>query len=291
MRSTKKRKIIYRSRNISQFNCLPQEIVELILSYVELPSIIALASCNHLLSTLIYETCNGLWSSLDFSELPNNFRLTDKCLKNFLKRINAQENTRYLSIQNCSAIQGYGLEPLRSSTVLHTIDLRVVPFDKNLNSLQLDEAYIVQLLYSMIPVTEKTRSSKMIVAHIDNLNFTLSHVVFRQSKLNRYPTYYKRFNPVTNEFLLNFHKLLKMRAETKNWCCQQCNHILSTKNFETSQCQRCILFDCVDCYEKAQCVSCKYSLCSLCQVSSKCYFDKFCKTPCKKRAICMPVLS
>ena len=277
----KKRKKIH-SNNESNLERLPHDILQHILTFVELPAIISLASCNHHTSNLIYEHCSTLWVKIDFSNLKHSYKLTDEYLKKFLQRVNARKVVKFLSIRNCIGIKGYGLEPLRASEALETIDLRVLPFNKYLNNVKLDETYIVNLLYSIIPMSNKTRSSKWIVGDVNNWNFTLSHVIFREQIIQRQTTYYRRFTPIISEFLLNFHKLLKLRANTRNWLCEQCHcPIMNTLN-EKQECNKCGLVNCFECYEKANCVSCKSTLCNLCRESCKCYFDRLCSSKCNK---------
>ena len=285
MTNQRKKRKQNQSNDESNLERLPHEILQHILGFVELPSIISLASCNHHTSDSIYKHCSMLWVKLDFGNLKHSYKLTDEYLMKLLQRVNARNVVKFLSIWNCIGIKGYGLEPLRASVALETIDLRVVPFNKYLNNVRLDETYVVDLLYSMIPMSNKTRSSKWIVGDVHNWNFTLSHVIFRQQLIQCQPTYYRRFTPILSEFLLNFHKLLKLRAINRNWLCQQCRGPISITLIEEQECNNSGLFCCFECYEKQNCVSCKTTLCNLCRESCKCYFDRLCSSKCYKTTL------
>ena len=70
-----------------------------------------------------YHSCR--WEVLDFSDLDTllSKRLMDDDVCAVLACINAKDNLKTLKLQGCVNIRGYGLEPLRGSTVLEQVDL------------------------------------------------------------------------------------------------------------------------------------------------------------------------
>lgn len=104
-----------------------------ILDFLDLSSLIKLASCSKWLQELIYKGTPALWSSIDFSDTVGDGRfgyartrtmLLDKDVKRLLDRVNAVSVTKSISLRQCGNFSGQGLEPVRSSEVLESIDLR-----------------------------------------------------------------------------------------------------------------------------------------------------------------------
>ena len=80
-------------------------------------------------------------------------KLTDSDLSSILFHIDARTKTRTLKLNGCMSIVGYGLEPLRISTVIEEIDIRVW---KNLDEVvcnRLDEE--LKILREKVPMLDE----------------------------------------------------------------------------------------------------------------------------------------
>mmetsp|Transcript_27520 Transcript_27520/g.55509 ORF Transcript_27520/g.55509 Transcript_27520/m.55509 type:complete len:409 (-) Transcript_27520:304-1530(-) len=117
----------------SFFESLPPGVLEsILLEYIggmtaDLRSLLRLAVASKSLQRQVYRGCSCLWKRMDFSVIGNkrSFHLTDRVLSVLLSRVNAVNVTEYLSLFGCYKICGSGLVPLRGSTVLKEIDLRL----------------------------------------------------------------------------------------------------------------------------------------------------------------------
>jgi hypothetical protein len=80
--------------------------------------------CDPYLERFIYRECTFLWRTIDLKNFPG---INDMQLESLLRRINAQQSvTRsfILDKNTLKPITGAGLEPLRYSKVLKSVDLR-----------------------------------------------------------------------------------------------------------------------------------------------------------------------
>ena len=87
-------------------------------------SFIRLATCcDPYLERFIYRDCTYLWREIDLKHYPG---ITDTQLESLLRRINAQSVTQSIILDKNTRkpITGAGLEPLRYSKVLESVDLR-----------------------------------------------------------------------------------------------------------------------------------------------------------------------
>ena len=111
----------------SLFDMLSPELLLLMFQYIgteDKKSYVRLAaSSDRELANFIYTECTYLWRNLDLQEYPG---IQDAQLKSLLERINARSITRSIVLDKTSdtTITGAGLEPLRGSEVLESIDLR-----------------------------------------------------------------------------------------------------------------------------------------------------------------------
>ncbi|KAL7446469.1 hypothetical protein ACHAXM_010485 [Skeletonema potamos] len=80
------------------------------------------------LSKQLKEYYNGRWETLDFVDVPLSLasRLTDDDLAAILLCVDAKHNIQQRKLTHCTNIVGYGLEPLRQSTVLEKLNLGLV---------------------------------------------------------------------------------------------------------------------------------------------------------------------
>lgn len=134
---------------------LPVDILTRVLEYALLPERLNLATCNTSLLTCITKECSALWVDIHFHPFLNYWyeplqkklsNLTDDMLSALLKRVNAESTTKSLTVWGCVRLLGRGLEPLRHSQVLESVDFRFGYHDENMN-----ESFIVDLLRTMLP--------------------------------------------------------------------------------------------------------------------------------------------
>jgi hypothetical protein len=113
-------------------------------SYVKLA-----ASSDRDLVDFIYTGCTNLWRNLDLQEYPG---ITDSQVKYLLERINAQSITTSIVLDKTpdTTITGSGLEPLRGSKVLESIDLRQ-SLSLNRGPASLFDEFVADILSTMIP--------------------------------------------------------------------------------------------------------------------------------------------
>lgn len=139
---------------------LPRDILvnSILAAHLDISSLVTLSSCSKECRRIVYREVPGsTWSEIDLS---GNDRITDGQLYALLKNVNARENTRSLRLIGCVRIDGPGLEPLRGSSVLEDIDLRVLGslphregeggIDSPRGPSGLEEDHVADILRSMI---------------------------------------------------------------------------------------------------------------------------------------------
>jgi len=136
---------------------LPHDIlVDSVLSYLDLYSLIKFSGTSKTCQKIVYNDIpKNRFATINLS---GNQNITDDQLHAFLDNINANQNTRVLSLVGCTKITGTGLVPLSGSSVLEDIDLRVLgslPLQGDsaclLGSTGLDEECVGDILNSMLP--------------------------------------------------------------------------------------------------------------------------------------------
>jgi hypothetical protein len=144
--------IIERRRNL--FDLLCTETLLLVFHYIgteDKKSYVKLAaSSDRDLVDFIYTGCTSyLWRNLDLQEYPG---IMDSQLKSLLERINGQSITTNIVLDKTSdtTITGSGLEPLRGSKVLESIDLRQ-SLSLNRGPTSLVDELVADILSTMIP--------------------------------------------------------------------------------------------------------------------------------------------
>lgn len=86
-------------------------------------------TAGHLSSTILSSLQSEPWTKLDIGDLeqykvlPYSTNLTDDDLYSVLVAIDAINNLKSLQLTGCTKITGRGLEPLRGSTVIESIDI------------------------------------------------------------------------------------------------------------------------------------------------------------------------
>ena len=138
-------------------------------------SFVRLAICSDQeLECFIYTECTYLWRELDLHEFPG---ITDVQLKSLLERIHAQAITRTIVLDKTSdtVITGAGLEPLRGSKVLESIDLRQsVAYTRGPTSL--NDELVTDILSTMIP--HKLDTVKVRKQYHNSTDFPLDEYCF-----------------------------------------------------------------------------------------------------------------
>jgi hypothetical protein len=107
---------------LSQWALLHDELRSKIISSLSLEAKLVLGNTCRAMRRL----CNSpsLWRTIRFS--PESApKLTDEDLRLVLLRVNAKQHTEHVSLCGCTSLTGEGLEPLRYSSALLEIDLRV----------------------------------------------------------------------------------------------------------------------------------------------------------------------
>jgi len=146
--------------------------------------------CNPEVRQLILSETS--WETLDFGLLQEDVasNLTDNELSSILFYIDARHNVKTLKMNGCSGIVGYGLGPLRRSTVIEELELSIVrkgPQGVDLEQdLVLDEQIVVPILSSSLPPA--IESSSLFVIHFpqhwrDNKNPVLTAFLRRGSSI------------------------------------------------------------------------------------------------------------
>ena len=108
---------------------LAEDLLLAVCKTLQLVDLCRLARCNKVVRAL---ASNGsLWTNISFPPSGAE-KLTDGMLTKLLERVQAKQHTETVSLAGCTRIDGSGLEPLRGSTVLRTVDLRRAVFRKGL---------------------------------------------------------------------------------------------------------------------------------------------------------------
>lgn len=164
-----------------------------------------------------------------------------------------------VSLRHCNIV-GNGLEPLRGSDQIKSIDLRFTP-DNNDADVEnnLSEELVIQLLESIIEKREKP------------LYFTLPKKWIKdQSKL--VVGFLEKYNSLMNSRNIICQGYTCENAcqgtEEKPWV-NFCGDDIGTHNFTCDICENTFCGDCVDLHEEP-CVKCNAKGCGNCDVSLKC---------------------
>ena len=137
----------------SLFDLLSPELLGIVFQWIgpdDMKSYIRLAvSGDPGLTHFIYTECTYLWKHLRLAKFPG---IDDRQLQSLLDRINARSVTESIILddETSSTITGAGLEPLRHSRVLESIDLRQSDIIEYSNT-DLDDDLVSDILSTMIP--------------------------------------------------------------------------------------------------------------------------------------------
>jgi len=137
----------------SLFDLLSPDLLLLVFQWVgphDMKSYIRLAiSCDQYIAHFIYTECAFLWKVVDLAKLPG---ITDSQLQSLLERVDARNVTRSILLDKTtrSPIAGSGLEPLRHSRVLESVDLRQTS-TLEVGETGLDDELVADILSTMLP--------------------------------------------------------------------------------------------------------------------------------------------
>ena len=176
---------------------LPRHVlVNSVLAHLDLYSLIKFTCTSKACMDVVYrDVPKSRWRMVDLS---GNRRITDEQLRTFLMNIDARDNTRVLSLAGCASVNGTGLDPLRGSTVMEDIDLRVLgtlphsgESGKMCGPSGLSENCVAGILDSMLPPHS-------------GMHFALRRVAIRPRSMGptlpRIPRYHN-YGPATSNFL------------------------------------------------------------------------------------------
>ncbi|EOD14228.1 hypothetical protein EMIHUDRAFT_246343 [Emiliania huxleyi CCMP1516] len=136
---------------------LAEDLLLAVCKTLQLVDLCRLARCNKVVRAL---ASNGsLWTNISFPPSGAE-KLTDGMLAKLLERVQAKQHTETVSLAGCTRIDGSGLEPLRGSTVLRTVDLRRAVFRKGLVKATPFDASAFATLESLAASVESLRVLK-----------------------------------------------------------------------------------------------------------------------------------
>jgi len=136
---------------------LAEDLLLAVCKTLQLVDLCRLARCNKVVRAL---ASNGsLWTNISFPPSGAE-KLTDGMLTKLLERVQAKQHTETVSLAGCTRIDGSGLEPLRGSTVLRTVDLRRAVFRKGLVKATPFDASAFATLESLAASVESLRVLK-----------------------------------------------------------------------------------------------------------------------------------
>ena len=225
-----------------------------------------------------------IWEKIDLS----GKTIDDFQLQAFLSHINAKNKTKWLSLAGCLNVDGRGLAPLRGSTVLENIDLRVrgsLPLSKGTLGFRFGESglredYVANILFSMLPEEQDLGAWLS-----EGKQMQLRRVAIRPMQFEEYnPALNReRYNPALRCFFQyhdtsrRFLPPLDPRNCTNNFC-DLC--FVQTCKSEEISCPKCNKHYCFECAMPPMCMECPRVLCQWCSNVVEC-------AGCKKKSCAM----
>jgi len=222
---------------------LPASAVGLILTYLDIRSLVQTASCNSVLRYQVYEEHQELWSKIDFGSYGYT-RITDAQLRSFLLRCHAKERCQVLKLTGCTRIHGWGLEPVRGSCVMREMDLKLEPSHQN-GPVEINTNFVLPLLSSMPPMAARESHRPE-----NSGSPGLSLVKFRCQRSAS--NFYSRFDENVAAWYRQFHESLRVQARALRTCCGYCGDVFADKvswedmfwTMSSAYCERCMKFTC-----------------------------------------------
>lgn len=227
------------------------------------------------------EDWRSQWETLDCIDLhkvvPRGYygtywSMSDDDLKNVLVVIDAKNNLKSLKLTNCGRIFGFGLKPLKRSTVLERIDLSMAePFTKPVTGM-----HTAMNLNTILPI---------LLSIVDKNGNSLKHIQLPlRWRIEKQPAL-KEFAETYNLHLINDANLT---CSMTRGCCENCavtcvNEVEGARlkrgnklfGIQSSTCYSCLSFACSD-YEECKgkigyCGNCQKNYCEDCVEVWRCH--------------------
>ena len=283
-RSAAKRRCILEGPIIPPIH-LSTDAIGHILDYLDLVSLLRLAGCNSVLRKYTYKDNGRIWKVIDFGSKEciisgaSKF-IVDYQLRALLHNCRAREHCQVLKLTGCIQISGNGLDPLRGSSMLREIDLRLND-SVRFSAVEIDTKSVLSVLSSMPPIAQEGTVPKG--------SFGLSLVKFgRQSPSD---VYYDQFDATIGIWLRQFHGALQKQALEKQVCCGYYNCAVEpsndTEKIESTHCEWCQKFftctsrDCQFTTKSYNCDDCGKIECE------DCFTGTFCRSDSCGKALCL----
>ena len=242
---------------------------------IGLRGLTAMAQCSHFLAVQIWSD-RSLWRVIDFGTVPtaNAARLCDKGLYSLLDRVRARDATERISLRGCTSLTGRGLEPIRGSMMLRSIDLRLArEHETTVGATGLDDTAVLDVLSSMLPRFAATRTG------IDPSS-ALSLVQFRRSRQSWHwqtnnvganGSRFFGFAPEIEQWLARWHSTMVSVMQVELKPCDHCSEVIVKAPAEGTtgafRCDTCSTFSCSmgECPRIGSCYQCQASFCDSCR--------------------------
>jgi hypothetical protein len=246
------------------------------LEYVDLPTRVKFACLSRTLRHLVYgEDCSPLWENIDFSKVPytRTSSITDETLSSLLTRVNAREVTKRLSLRDCHRLRGIGLESLRHSRVLESVDLRIHWYwAEQIN------AHLVDILRTTVP-----HKLFMVRLHKSSHNAGFTRDL-RATLLQRAQQHKTKCNSCQDAIANELRQIVPNWFGVPSPRCSYCLHFFcrtSSCSVAVRECTTCGDASCEACDRVRRCGKCALSYCDYCiNVSPVCHVctQAFCRS-------------
>jgi len=204
------------------------------------------------------------WEILDFADIEESLasKLTDGDIGSILVCIDAVHNLEKLKLAGCVKITGYGLQPLRRSSLMRQIDLSIAR--EHQSSVIDPEPWIIE--QDVLPTLER-----IVDAHQNS---------FRYLQLSFPKKWRENKSAALGQFLQKYHK----HMEGRGLCCSKCKRLIEANSFGWNTCYNCINLFCYDCHDENDqdylnfCQKCERDYCLDCYKTGQCEhcFREFC---------------
>jgi hypothetical protein len=263
--------------NGSLFLVLSAELLFIVFQYIGIDDKkgyirLAIAGDDYV-AHLIYNECSYLWRHIDLATFPG---ITDAQLRSLLERINAESVTQtFLLDKNPKhVITGSGLEPLRHSRVLESIDLRQCS-DWTAGSTGLDDELVTDILSTVLPhelksVKVRKQNDTGNVAFdqycfpwscfFANLCLFRARKCFKESCSHCDEPLSRQGNPTPKQVLEGGTIQCTL---CKEYSCQPWNQLDVCPDIQ--QCRECLEWCCSTCRQVTECNFCSEHICDECE--------------------------
>lgn len=259
----------------SLWSSLPDEIRLKVAAALPIESTLALGGTCRTMRKLSRRP--QLWRDLSFSSSSKHaHKLTDQDLSSLLRSVDAVKQTEHISLRGCTRLRGHGLEPLRFSCALRSIDLRVSGLPRGPNALpmgsgaSIDPSTVVPILKSMLPVIDH---------HDEGQVLESIHIHVRYAKAAWVDDEARRHDEPWRGLLRWLAIVRERRFESAGACCDHCGCPYHPPDFLAGvlSCVRCGKATCNQLSDKGdvcptafECVVCRKAMCAKCDAGSSC---------------------